>query len=41
MTLTTVCDDAPAIAWEHDWEIALQRARSERKLLLVDVEKDH
>ena len=30
-----------AIAWEHDWETAQHRARNERRLLLVDVEKDH
>lgn len=32
--------DNPRIAWEHDWEGAARRARNERKLLLVDVEKD-
>jgi len=30
-----------AILWEHDWESAQRRARTERRLLLVDVEKDH
>ncbi len=30
-----------AITWEHDWEVAQRRARDERRLLLVDVEKDH
>jgi hypothetical protein len=31
----------PQISWEHDWEGAARRARNERKLLLVDVEKDN
>ena len=30
-----------AICWEHDWEVAQRRARDERRLLLIDVEKDH
>jgi hypothetical protein len=30
-----------AIQWEHDWDAALARARSERKPILVDVEKQH
>jgi hypothetical protein len=29
------------ISWEHEWEGAARRARNERKLLLVDVEKDN
>jgi hypothetical protein len=33
--------DISRIAWEHEWEGAARRARNERKLLLVDVEKDN
>jgi hypothetical protein len=40
MTSSKTQPEAPNIAWEHDWETALRRARSERKLLLIDVEKD-
>jgi hypothetical protein len=29
------------IAWERDWDAANHRARQERRLLLIDVEKDH
>ena len=29
------------IAWERDWDAAILRARQERQLLLIDVEKDH
>jgi hypothetical protein len=29
------------IAWERDWDAAMQRARQERRLLLIDVEKEH
>ena len=29
------------IAWEHDWERAFERARAERKPLLIDVEREH
>ena len=29
------------IAWVHDWDEALDRARQQRRLLLIDVEKDH
>jgi hypothetical protein len=29
------------IAWERDWEAAIHRARQERRLLLIDVEKEH
>jgi hypothetical protein len=29
------------IAWEREWDEAVQRARQERRLLLVDVEKEH
>jgi hypothetical protein len=29
------------IAWERDWDAAIHRARQERRLLLIDVEKDH
>ena len=27
--------------WERDWDAAIHRARQERRLLLIDVEKDH
>ena len=30
-----------SISWERDWDAAADRARRERRLLLVDVEKDH
>jgi uncharacterized protein YyaL (SSP411 family) len=33
--------DAPPIAWEHEWDAAFARAQSERKPVLIDVEKDH
>ena len=29
------------IQWERDWDAAIHRARQERRLLLIDVEKDH
>ena len=29
------------ILWEGDWDAAIHRARQERRLLLIDVEKDH
>jgi len=29
------------IAWERDWDAAIHRARQERRLLLIDVEKEH
>jgi hypothetical protein len=29
------------VQWLHDWDEALQRARAERRLMLVDVEKDN
>ena len=29
------------ISWERDWDVAIHRARQERRLLLIDVEKDH
>jgi hypothetical protein len=29
------------ISWERDWDAAIHRARQERRLLLIDVEKDH
>ena len=28
------------ISWERDWNAAVDRARQERRLLLIDVEKD-
>jgi hypothetical protein len=31
----------PQISWEHEWEGAARRARNERKLLLIDIEKDN
>lgn len=33
--------DVPAIEWEHEWDAAVARARDERRLLLVDVERQH
>lgn len=30
-----------SIRWERSWDAALHRARTERRLLLIDVEKDH
>jgi hypothetical protein len=30
-----------AIHWEHDWDAAFARALSERKPVLIDVEKQH
>jgi hypothetical protein len=29
------------ISWEHDWDSAVHSARQERRLLLIDVEKEH
>jgi hypothetical protein len=29
------------ISWVHDWDAAIHRARQERRLLLIDVEKEH
>ncbi len=31
----------PGITWERDWDAAHDRARRERRLLLIDVEKDN
>ena len=33
--------EQPGISWERDWDAAIHRARQERRLLLIDVEKDH
>jgi hypothetical protein len=33
--------EQPGISWERDWDTAIRRARQERRLLLIDVEKDH
>jgi hypothetical protein len=33
--------EPPSIAWERDWQTAVERAGRERRLLLIDVEKDH
>jgi len=33
--------EQPGISWERDWDAAKHRARQERRLLLIDVEKDH
>jgi uncharacterized protein YyaL (SSP411 family) len=30
-----------AISWEHDWSHAFERARAERKPVLIDIEKEH
>jgi hypothetical protein len=37
--MTTV--EQHGISWERDWDAAIHRARQERRLLLIDVEKDH
>jgi hypothetical protein len=29
------------IDWQRDWDEAVGRARQQRRLLLIDVEKDH
>jgi hypothetical protein len=29
------------LRWEHDWDAAMARARQERRLLLIDVEKEN
>jgi hypothetical protein len=29
------------ISWERDWDAAIHRAQQERRLLLIDVEKEH
>ena len=28
------------ISWGRDWDAAIHRARKERRLLLIDIEKD-
>jgi hypothetical protein len=33
--------DSQGIAWERDWDAAVQRARQDRRLLLIDVEKEN
>jgi hypothetical protein len=33
--------EPPPIAWLHDWDEALARARRENRAVFVDVEKDH
>ena len=33
--------DENGLRWEHDWDAAMARARQERRMLLVDVEKDN
>jgi hypothetical protein len=33
--------ETPVIQWERDWDTAIKRVRDERRLLLIDVEKDH
>jgi hypothetical protein len=33
--------EGSGIVWLRDWDEAVTRARSERRLLLIDVEKDH
>jgi hypothetical protein len=40
MTSSTDRQEALQLVWEHDWETASRLARTERKFLLVDVEKD-
>jgi hypothetical protein len=29
------------ISWGRDWDAAIHRVRQERRLLLIDVEKEH
>lgn len=38
--MTAVAPNDASIKWEHHWDDARSRARNERKLLLIDVEKD-
>jgi hypothetical protein len=33
--------EQPGLRWEHDWDAAMTRARQERRLLLIDVEKEN
>ena len=33
--------DGTGIVWEHDWDAALVRAHQERRLLVIDVEKEN
>jgi len=33
--------DGKAIVWESDWDAALERARSENKLVFLDVFNPH
>jgi hypothetical protein len=37
--MTTV--EQHGICWERDWDAAIHIARQERRLLLIDVEKEH
>jgi hypothetical protein len=37
--MTAVEQDS--ISWERDWDAVFHRARQERRLVLVDVEKEH
>lgn len=39
--MTDLVSNNEAIVWEHDWDDAVRRARNERRLLLVDVEKEN
>lgn len=39
--MADIISNNEAIVWEHDWEEAERRARNERRLLLIDVEKDN
>lgn len=32
---------SPEIDWTHDWAAAFARARAERTVVFIDVEKEH
>ena len=38
---TMAIPERASIEWERDWQTAVERAGRERRLLLIDVEKDH
>ncbi len=33
--------DSPEIGWTRDWDTAFALARSERKVVFIDIEKEH
>ena len=38
--MTTAEPDTPGVSWLTDWDAALVAARTERKVVLIDVWKD-